>query len=234
MFLARFEVDPRKREARKYLGKPQALHAAIMKAAAPQDGEQGRVLWRIDEFGDRIFVVLLSPREPDLTVLEEEAGIAGSTKVGNYQLLRQKLAAGQQWRFRLTANPTRSLSTTVDMKTSEPLTSRPKRGKVVGHVTVEYQREWLVKRAEQLGVRFLQHPGESDPTKAAEVRVVGRTRLAFERFDPHQARKRTVTINRATFEGALEIVDVDKFWQALTEGIGRAKAYGCGLMTLVV
>jgi CRISPR system Cascade subunit CasE len=32
------------------------------------------------------------------------------------------------------------------------------------------------------------------------------------------------------FEGRLKIVDADRFKQALFEGIGSAKAFGCGLM----
>jgi CRISPR system Cascade subunit CasE len=36
----------------------------------------------------------------------------------------------------------------------------------------------------------------------------------------------------AVFEGVLQISDESLFKAALTNGIGRAKAYGCGLLTL--
>ena len=36
-----------------------------------------------------------------------------------------------------------------------------------------------------------------------------------------------------TYEGILTVSDKEMFVKALTEGIGREKAYGVGLMTLV-
>ena len=36
-----------------------------------------------------------------------------------------------------------------------------------------------------------------------------------------------------TYEGTLEVTDVERFKKALTEGIGRGKAYGMGMMTIV-
>lgn len=36
----------------------------------------------------------------------------------------------------------------------------------------------------------------------------------------------------AQFDGALQIEDPERLRTALTAGMGRAKAYGCGLMTL--
>ena len=41
-----------------------------------------------------------------------------------------------------------------------------------------------------------------------------------------------MTLGVATFEGVLEVTDPDALRRALTHGIGRGKAYGCGLMTL--
>ncbi len=37
---------------------------------------------------------------------------------------------------------------------------------------------------------------------------------------------------RATYEGMLEVADVEKLKKVLTQGIGKAKGYGCGLLTL--
>jgi CRISPR system Cascade subunit CasE len=42
----------------------------------------------------------------------------------------------------------------------------------------------------------------------------------------------TVTLTTVTYDGVLDITDADAFRQALTQGIGHAKAYGCGLLTL--
>ncbi len=43
----------------------------------------------------------------------------------------------------------------------------------------------------------------------------------------------TVTLGGvATYTGVLQVTDPQLLQQALTAGVGRAKAYGCGLMTL--
>ena len=41
-----------------------------------------------------------------------------------------------------------------------------------------------------------------------------------------------VTLGVATFEGVLEVTDPEALRRVLIYGIGRGKAYGCGLMTL--
>ena len=43
---------------------------------------------------------------------------------------------------------------------------------------------------------------------------------------------KTVTISKVTYEGLLEVRQADALRSVLTDGIGRAKAYGCGLLTL--
>ena len=45
--------------------------------------------------------------------------------------------------------------------------------------------------------------------------------------------KRNIKLSCVSFEGALKITDVDKFRVALTEGIGREKAFGMGLLTAI-
>ncbi|MFD2495077.1 type I-E CRISPR-associated protein Cas6/Cse3/CasE, partial [Amycolatopsis jiangsuensis] len=41
-----------------------------------------------------------------------------------------------------------------------------------------------------------------------------------------------VTISTVTFEGHLQVLDTSVMQRSLTFGIGRAKSYGCGLLTL--
>ena len=41
------------------------------------------------------------------------------------------------------------------------------------------------------------------------------------------------TVKTVDFVGYLEITDLPKFKKALVNGIGREKAYGCGLLTVI-
>ncbi len=47
-----------------------------------------------------------------------------------------------------------------------------------------------------------------------------------------QGSKGRVTIKAVTYDGRLEVTDPDSLRTLLTSGLGKAKAYGCGLMTL--
>ena len=91
----------------------------------------------------------------------------------------------------------------------------------MAHVTVEQQRNWLVERSLRLGFEL---PG-SDGSRCFDV--VSRDCLRFRRENGN------VTLNTATFEGILTVKDADVFRNTLICGIGRAKAYGCGLMTVI-
>ena len=62
--------------------------------------------------------------------------------------------------------------------------------------------------------------------------------LFIEQRDEHSGRLfkngRPVCIKTTTYVGMVEIVDADSAREALVNGIGRAKAYGNGLMTLML
>ena len=68
-----------------------------------------------------------------------------------------------------------------------------------------------------------------------ELMVHDRDDTGFDKPDPRPERKgkrMRVPVVTATFDGRLTVTDPEALRQALTSGIGRAKAYGCGLMTL--
>lgn len=220
MFLTRIELDPGRRLARKYLGSPQVMHAVVMKAAGsvPTDGA-GRVLWRTDH-GPTTSLYMLSPTAPDCQQIVAEAGVlGGSAQTLDYEPFLNRLAAGQVWAFRLTANPSRAVP-------QEPGV----RGKRQGHVTVAQQRQWLLDRAERLGFELL--GSAPDGRDERMLRVVSRTRPVFGRDNPLSQQRDRVRINQTVFEGVLRVTDPQVLRVALVGGIGRSKAHGCGLMTL--
>lgn len=221
MFLTRMQLNPARRGTRFLLSSPQRLHSAVLHGF-PQAGEEqsGRVLWRTDQAQRhdlQLFVV--SPREPDLTHLIEQAGwptvpeATWQTKA--YAPFLNRLEAGQRWAFRLRANPVKR--------------KRDDTGRIhtIPHLTVGQQKQWLVDRAEGLGINF--PLGSQDEST---VVLTHRTSESFERRSAARGQGRDVTIASAQFDGVLEVTDPALLRGALVQGIGRAKAYGCGLMTL--
>jgi CRISPR system Cascade subunit CasE len=216
MYLTRFEINSRRRGARDLLASPQRMHAAVLAAfpvALRDPSDQGRVLWRVDQRDRQALLYIASPHQPDLTHLVEAAGWPTTRGWDSkpYAPLLDRLSAGDQWAFRLTANP-------VKTKRDPDEAARSQR---VGHVTVTQQTEWLLHRALRHGFAI-----PEGVYKEPDVTVHGRRIWRFSR------QNHTVTLSTATFEGRLEVIDPKALRHALTHGVGPAKGYGCGLLTL--
>lgn len=217
MYLTRFRMNPARRGARKLLGSPQAMHAAVRAGFAdPDDHQRGdtRTLWRLDAAGPgTVHLYVVSPGRPDLTHLVEQAGwpTTDTWEAREYDGLLASLTSGQRWAFRLTANPTHSGRKSPDAKETQRF----------GRLREEEQVQWLQSRAARHG--FAVAPQRDG---APNLAVSNRQTVTFKRG------MGTVTLTTATFDGVLEVTDAQAFRTALTGGIGAAKAYGCGLLTL--
>ena len=217
MFLTRFQINPARRGARKLLSSPHAMHAAVRAAfAAPEDHERvgARTLWRLDTPATAtVHLYIVSPGRPDLTHLVEQAGwpTTETWVTRDYDGLLGSLRPGQQWAFRLTANPSHSGRKTADAKETQRF----------GYLREHEQVEWLASRAGRHGF-------------ALATQHDGRPNLRLHRSQTQSFRRGmgTVTFTTVTYDGILQVTNADAFRQTLTSGIGHAKAYGCGLLTL--
>ena len=225
MFLSRMYLNPQRRETRKLVASPQAMHAAVLASFPPdvQSGDgKGRVLWRLDQEGHTLSLYIVSPGKPSFEHLQQQAGWENeeSWAIRDYAPVLDSISRGKRFRFRLDANPVRSVH--------DPDTGKVKR---FAHVTATQQREWLIERADSMGVKFLPADTSSrlDSTDENSDKAVTVSRREIMKFRRNNA---LVTIARAQFDGVLEVTDAEKFLYVLTNGIGRAKSYGCGLMTL--
>lgn len=74
-----------------------------------------------------------------------------------------------------------------------------------------------------------------DPTEWLEkkdlggVIVVNNVRSTIER---NNSKGHSFNINKATIDGVITVTDKDKLLHCIRNGVGRAKAYGCGLISL--
>ncbi len=241
MYLARMALNPTRRQTTRLLGSSQSMHALVMGSCGPDAGTAGpsgeRVLWRVDESaGRRIDLYVLSPHEPDLTGAVEQAGwpTAHAWDCRPYTPLLERLSVGQRWRFRLTANPVRSKS--VAGQTGS-------RGRVVPHLTRRHQAEWFLSHTTGWGFEVPTNSLEYDvQTPDGDTGHVVPDQLAISKHDvasfdrhtetSHGPQSNRVQITRVTYDGVLEVADADALRRSLVHGMGRAKAYGCGLMTL--
>lgn len=209
-------INPARRQGRNYLTNPHMLHAAVMSSFPPDiDSSSGRILWRLDQRGHEHILYIVGPETPTASHIVESAGWdTRPSQTADYDRLLGQLTKGQHWSFELVANPTKTL----------PVPGR-KRGKVVAHLGANNQLAWLHGKAESMGVSF----GTSEESTAA---LVGKKDLNFYRSRPGGEKGQRVHLVAARFSGQLVVEDAEKLRATLTSGIGRAKGYGCGLLTL--
>jgi len=208
------KLDTKRRSTMLALASPSRIHGAI-ESSFP--GERTRRLWRIDSLQGETYLLLLSEETVDLSNVYDQFGSVLSNhnddmwETRSYTPLLERIEEGTRWHFRLVACPVSSISSL--RKEGET------RGKVTAHVTVSQQKEWLLARAEKNGFSL----GKDD------FEVVHRETKRFKKG----SNKNTVTLCAATYEGILTVMDKEKFCHLLTNGIGKGKAYGLGMMTVI-
>lgn len=206
MYLSRVLLNVSLRETMKALASPSKFHGAIESSFS---GEKKRKLWRLDTISGKQYILILSEDIPNLNEFASQYGYVGKYETKNYAPLLDKIKIGDSWGFRLTANPTVSKM------------SGDSRGKVLAHITVEHQKEWLIKRSASNGFSL-----EED-----SFTVVQSKWYRFYKRD--FGKSSSVQLLSVTFEGLLTITDEEKFKETLCHGIGREKAYGMGLLTVI-
>jgi len=234
MYLSRLELDLKKRDTMRALASPSVFHGAAEAACHAHDAERqlslfpdlppdsqtslfeakGRTLWRIDTLRGKTYLLILSRERPDLSRAVEQFGTGAAWETKNYDILLNSVRKGERFRFRLTANPTVSRSSPKSADVKKP------RGTVHAHITTEYQRLWLLQTSERRGFHL-----NGDSFDVTESR--------WRDFRKGTEGKQRVTLLSATYEGTLEVTDAEKFRETLASGIGRGKAYGMGLLTVM-
>ena len=211
MYLTRMYLDPAKRSTMRALAEPKLFHGAIERSFP---GERERNLWRIDSLNGAQYLMIVSKVQPNLAAAAEQFGDPQAPvpwETRDYTPLLNRIEAGTRWHFRLTANPT---------KHAPGNAAAGQRGKVMPHMTAEHQQRWLMDKASQHGFAL----------QEGEFLAVQEQWYQFRKL---QEGGRPVSLLGVTFEGLLTVTDAALFRRALTEGIGRGKAYGMGMLTVV-
>lgn len=208
MYLTRILLDPLRRSTMIAMANPNKFHGAI---ASAYPNREARVLWRIDSLGEKDYLMILSPQKFDAASITAQFGYEDMpAQVKDYTPLLERITVGSRWGFRLTANPT------ISVKDTENPAAR---GKVKAHITDQWEKKWLENRAAKNG--FVLHTDEFGVTYSKWI--------SFYK----DLKKQKVTLHEVVYEGTLTVEHPEIFKKALINGIGRAKAYGMGLLTVV-
>ena len=221
MFLSKLTINATSREFRRDYADVHEMHRTVM-AAFPEvsNGRPARqshgALWRLDGTHRGFVLYVQSHVEPDWAVLAD-GYLAEPAHVRSLQPVLDAITPGRKLAFRLVANPTHSVH-------PNGLPGQRGRGKRVAHRTPDKQVEWLARQGEQRGfVIPLAANGQADVAPSPCPTVRGQKR---------DQDRGGIVVEPVRYDGHLIITDPDAFTTAILNGIGRAKAYGCGLLSL--
>lgn len=219
MYLSRVQIDINNRQKIKNLSHLGAFHNWVEQSFPEEiaQGKRKRHLWRIDQLSGKLYLLVLSEDKPDQSMLSQY-GIQTTVITKTYDRFLNQLHNQQIVQFRLTANPTHRSSNTTD-KTSH----------VFAHVTVEQQKQWLIAKTKNAGFVLTKKQVKTEMINSQwNFDIVKRDWPILERKHAHAIR-----LSRVTFEGELKITNLEQFKLTLIHGIGREKAFGMGLMTVI-
>lgn len=229
MYLSKLVLNLRDRQVRRDLADCQELHRTLLRAfpdgiTGDATGARARcgLLYRVevDRTSRAVAVLVQSAVEPDWSRLPTGYVTTWACKfIAAYEAITR----GMRLRFRLRANPTRRIARARDVEEARWV------GKRVQLFREEDQLAWLARKGQLHGFRLIQVRAVADqPVSAVQVAPEGV--ITGRRTNGGQVHP--LTFGAVLFEGELEVTDADAFRAALVHGVGPAKAYGFGLLSV--
>jgi CRISPR system Cascade subunit CasE len=209
MYLSRLQLNSHNRHLwRTLIDQPYKLHQFVMRGFP--DGikrQNANVLHRLDVFDTAVTLLVQSDISPNWHGLDDRLLLPATpfNPVPNptvQEMNGLRLDNGRIFRFRLRANTTRRLGKSAGEN----------KGKRVELYREDAQLAWLQKKGEDHGFRTL------------DVQIIPEGKQTDN--------TRRLTLYTVQFDGRLQITDPDKALAAVKTGIGPAKAFGCGLLSL--
>ncbi|GII05484.1 type I-E CRISPR-associated protein Cas6/Cse3/CasE [Planobispora takensis] len=229
MFLSKLKIDVTSREFRRDYADVHQMHRTVMTAFPQVEGEQPPrqehgVLWRLDQSEQGFLLYVQSHVEPDWSGLPKYY-LSEPYQVRDLQPLFAAITGGHRFAFRLVANPTRAVKRDEKQQNRRAEQGKRDQPRRVVHRTPEAQINWIIRQGERNGfVIPAGRNGRPDVAPSPAFRMQGKTHVREE------AQK--LTIDHVRYDGHLIVTDSNLFASAVRNGIGRGKAYGCGLLSL--
>jgi CRISPR system Cascade subunit CasE len=215
LWLTRIVPDPRCADARRDTtgtGGAISLHRRLMSLFPDGIGDQARaqlgVLFRTEDTPTGTHILLQSAHEPDTTRLPTDYGTVVTRPLDS---LLDALRPGLTIRYRCVASAIRKPGATT--RTLYGLPS-------VVALTGAAADQWWIRQTETAGLKPLDlHSHPMDAVRG-------------QRGTQGPAAEQRIRHTRTRFDGTAAILDPDLLRTKITEGIGRGKSYGCGLLSI--
>lgn len=209
MFLSKLLLDPQHRQVQKEMANRYELHRTLTAHFPNQKREDIGLLYRVELPDGQIYqpisLLIQTHLEPDWGMIEGKGMLLEVPQVKQFEVDFRK---DQRFFFRLHGNPT--------VRRKQP----DEKSKRVGLYSEEEQKEWINRKAKQSG--FL----------ISDLRITDMGLL--ESLKRKNGKNFTISHLAVRFDGLLQVNDPILFSKALASGIGSAKAFGFGLLSLAI
>lgn len=209
--LSRVELNTQSLAVLRDIADTHEMHRTVMSAFPDVDSEAARmelgVLYRLEVERTNALLIVQSNLAPNWAALP--GGYAKQSDFKAIDSVLDSLKSGQKFRFRLSANPTRIAGGR----------SGSGRGKRIAIRGRDEQIDWLERKGRGAGFRV-------------EATEVSGGALRGSRARGRSRSKSPISIDIVRFDGILEVAEAGSFVESVRAGIGRGKAYGCGLVSL--
>ena len=213
MFLSRIAINPYLPHARDVLSNTRDLHCAVMGMfdsyvkdthgkSTDRSAGSGVPLWRLDAAVDSLSLLVVSGEKPNTSALVNSIGWADGTDNAVV------IADYDAFLDSIEAGQRYAFRVTANMV-------RRRNGAVTSvAASPSAKMEWIAVAAKRHGFRIINLPEITSLT------------------DTFTKGSGLITLDKSTVNGHLEVIDPASVRAALTAGVGRGRAYGCGLLTL--
>ncbi len=203
IYLSQLILNPASRMVQSERENPYEMHRTLLRGFVGKR-EEANVLHRLEtnRYSGVMTLLVQSTVPPDWRPLAQIGQGQYLLASPVWKAVDLDLPNGRTLHFRLVANPARRRSSG---KGNKP-------GPRCALYKEEDQCAWLYKKAEQHGFCLLD--------------------LQISHAHKQTDRKRDLALHTVQFDGRLQITDAEKFMTAVHIGIGPAKAFGCGLLSL--
>lgn len=207
MYLSKLLLDPRNRQVQKEIGNRYELHRTLTAQFPEENRKDIGLLFRLEpdnQWNDGNIVLLAQTQlNPTWDALLKAGMLTTAPEVKFFEL---DFSVDDSFYFRLLGNPT--------MRKSQP----DGKSKRIGLYTPEEQQAWLARKAKQSGFEVM----------GVNMRDLG----LIESIKKKNAKSYTIKHLAVQFDGLLKVENTNKLNAALKNGIGSAKAFGFGLLSL--
>ena len=189
------------------------LHRRLMMLFPDSLGTSARsaagLLFRVETAANSVRILLQSSIQPDLSRLPHRYGHAETTQLDSFL---QMLTNGMTVRYRITANPSKQL---------------PR-----GHSGPGHPGQRVALRGTQAEAWWRKHADHVGLTLNNVVMLSRQDLVGHQKGQVSKGGKRQIRHAAAQYDGTATIRDANTVRDAISNGVGRGKPYGCGLLSL--